>query len=85
MDNELKYPTWQVPLREAILEFDSKKLDEKIQKVKALIFDRLEKMSSETGHQEERQALADALSMLRVLKEEKSSPTGQIRRKKTST
>jgi hypothetical protein len=72
MDKELKYPSWQVPLREAVLEFDRKKLDGKIQKVKALIFNRIETMAAETGHQEERQALADALSMLRALNEGKS-------------
>jgi hypothetical protein len=69
MDTELKYPSWQVPFREAVLEFDRKKLDDKIQNVKKLIFDRLEAISSEGGHQDERQALADAVSMLRVLTE----------------
>jgi hypothetical protein len=82
MDFELKYPSWQVPLREAVLEFDREKLDEKIQTVKKLIFDRLEAMPSEGGHQDERQALADAVSMLRVLKEEKCSPAREMRRKR---
>ena len=73
MDKELKYPSWPVPLREAVLEFDRKKLNEKIQTLKALIFNRIETMAADTGHQEGRQALADALSMLRALKKEKLS------------
>jgi len=84
VDSELKYPNWQAPLREAVLEFDREKLAERIQKLKGLIFDRLEAMSSETDHQDERQALADAISTLRVLKAEKLSKPGETDKSKVS-
>jgi hypothetical protein len=43
--SELKYPSWQTPLQEAILEFDPEKLAEKIQAVESLIFERLQVLS----------------------------------------
>ena len=73
IDRELKYPSWQMPLQEAILELDLKKLAERIQGVEILISDRLQELSSDTDTQDERQALADAASILRTLKKEKLS------------
>jgi hypothetical protein len=73
IDGELKYPRWQTPLQEAILEFDPEKLSERIQNVKTLMFERLQEMSSDTSHHDERQALADAASILRGLKKDKLS------------
>ena len=65
---ELKYPEWQVPLDEAILEFDSARLPVKIQSAEKVIHDRLHELASETHDFRERQALMDALSTLEVLK-----------------
>ena len=67
ISEELKYPQWQVPLRDAILEFSYQEL----QKVEAAVFDRFQILSSDRNHAEERQALSDALSTLRVLKRDK--------------
>jgi hypothetical protein len=75
-DSELKYPSWQTPLQEAILEFNRIRRAEKIQKVEGLICGRLEAISSETDHQDKRQALADATSLLRVLNKQKLSIEG---------
>ena len=72
-ESELKYPSWQTPLQEAILELDRETLSERIQKIETLMFERLQAISSETDHQDERQALADAASILRTLKKEKLS------------
>jgi len=72
-ESELKYPNWQTPLQEAILEFDHEKLAERIQTVETLMFERLQALSSDTDHQDERQALADAASILRGLKKDKLS------------
>jgi hypothetical protein len=72
-EEELKYPTWQAPLQEAILEFDPEKLPPKVQKVEAVVFKRLQELSSDSDHHGERQAIADAFSILRVLKKEKLS------------
>jgi hypothetical protein len=70
---ELKYPSWQTPLREALLEVNPKKLAKKIQRVEAIIFKRLQEMASDTDHQDERHAIADAASILRVLKKDSLS------------
>jgi hypothetical protein len=72
-ESELKYPSWQTPLQEAILEFDREKLAEQIQAVENLIFERLQAIASDTNHHDEQQALANAAFILRKLKKEKLS------------
>jgi hypothetical protein len=67
----LKYPSWQTPLQEAILELNLKQLAERIQRVEILISERLQTLSSDTDTRDERQALANAASILRTLKKEK--------------
>ena len=69
-DSELKYPSWQTPLRQALLEGNPEKLVKKIREVEARISERLVAMSCDTGHQDEREAIVDAASILRVLKKE---------------
>jgi len=71
-DEELKFPEWQGPLRDAILEFDRERMAEKIQNVEALIFERLRQVSaSRDGGRVEYEALNDALSVLRILKRDR--------------
>lgn len=70
-NEELKYPEWQRPLQEVILEFDRTKLPEKLQKVETLIFDRAQQLRQTNHGQIETQALDDALVVLRVIKREK--------------
>jgi hypothetical protein len=65
---ELPYPEWQLPLQEAILEFDPNKLAEKAQKAVGVILERLlELQQSNNGHNE-RAAILDGLSILRTIK-----------------
>ncbi len=71
-DSGLKYPSWQIPLQEAMLEIDSKKSAKKIEKVEALISERLLEMAPHTDHGDERDAIAGAASILRRLKEDGS-------------
>jgi hypothetical protein len=71
--SELRYPSWQTPLQEAILELDRERLAERIQEVETIIFERLQTLSSQTDHKDERQALSDAAFILRKLKKEKLS------------
>ena len=71
MNEELKYPQWQAPLRDAILEFNPQELRARVQNVEAAIFDRFQVLSSERNHEDERQALSAALSTLRMLKRDK--------------
>jgi hypothetical protein len=50
-DEGLKYPEWQKPLQELILEFDRDKLPEKVQQVETPIFERLQQLSrGNDGH-----------------------------------
>jgi hypothetical protein len=67
-DKKLKFPEWQAPFQELILEFDREKLPEKIQQVETLIVTRLQELSSYSNYHSERQAIADALFTLRLLK-----------------
>ena len=39
--SELKYPQWQLPYREAILEVDRNRLPDKIQKAETIVRERL--------------------------------------------
>jgi hypothetical protein len=71
MSRELKYPQWQEPFRNAIAEFGTQQLGEKLQKVEAMILDRLQVLSSDIKSLAERQALLDAISIIRILKRDK--------------
>ena len=67
----LRYPEWQNPFREALLEIDREKLQSKMMKVEEAIFQRLQQLAGTSGSHAERQAIEDAISALRVLKREK--------------
>jgi hypothetical protein len=66
-EDELKFPEWQGPLQDLILEFDRDSRLEKSQKVEALLLERIRELSVSTGGRMELDALVDALSMLRIL------------------
>ena len=68
---KLKFPEWQGPLQELILEFDPEELFEKIQKVEILIFERRQQLRQGSGGQSEQEAINDALSILRRIKRDK--------------
>lgn len=68
MNEELKYPEWQRPFQQLILEFDRTKLPEKLQKVETLIFERLQQLRRGNDGHIETQALNDALVLLRIIK-----------------
>jgi hypothetical protein len=66
--SKLKFPEWQTPYQEALLESDKKRLEAKIHLAEWKIFRRLQTISADNNHQEEKAAIADALSTLRSLK-----------------
>jgi hypothetical protein len=66
--SELKYPQWQLPFREAILELDRNQLTYKIEKAETAVRERLQALERIANGREERQALSDAISTLKVLK-----------------
>jgi hypothetical protein len=63
MSTELKYPEWQLPLQDAILDFRNK----------ATLLERetaiRERLKSPGISANEREALIDALSLIRILRE----------------
>jgi len=65
--SDMKYPEWQQPLLEVLVEFDPVKLPEKIARAEAAIKARLLQLARMIGHQEELQAIEDGLSSLRIL------------------
>jgi hypothetical protein len=71
MCNQLKYPQWQEPFRTAITAFGTQQLSEKLKKVEIIVLDRLQVLSSDIESLDERQALLDAISIIRVLKRDK--------------
>jgi hypothetical protein len=70
-EEEFKYPEWQTPLQELILEFDSTKLPEKVQKVETLIFERLQQPRWRNDGHIEPQAINDARVLLRMIQRDK--------------
>jgi len=68
MSEPLRYPLWQEPLRDAILEFNSQRLSLKVQRAGKVIRDRLRELRLEGNDSHEWQALTDALATLEVLR-----------------
>jgi hypothetical protein len=71
-EDELKFPKWQEPLRQAILEHDPIRLVEKTEKVEATIRERLLQLrmnnsDCDTNQLAEEQALMDALNVIRII------------------
>ena len=70
-DEELKFPEWQAPLQDLILEFDPKKLAEKVQRVETVIFERQQQLYQGSVGHAERAALSDGLNIIRIIKRDK--------------
>ena len=70
-DQEFKYPEWQRPLQDVILEFDREKLPSKIEKMETLILARLQQLVQGNDGHDEREAINHALSILRAIKRDK--------------
>lgn len=66
--SEFKFPQWQGPLQELILERDQDELTRKIKDVERLISLRFLRLQNENNCIDERQALTDALSLLRIVR-----------------
>jgi len=72
--DQLKFPEWQRPYQDALSELDPAKLTAKIAAAEAAIAVRLASIPEGPESREERQAINDALSALRVLKRENQRP-----------
>lgn len=71
-EGELKFPEWQEPLRQAILEQDLVLLAEKTQKIELMIRERLQQLrvkntGGDSNQRAEEQALMDAMNVIRII------------------
>jgi hypothetical protein len=65
----LKYPSWQGPYRAAILETNPELLKQKIAAAEQAVKLRFKELENSADHREERMALTDALTALKILGE----------------
>ncbi len=68
-DVVLKYPTWQEPYRAAVIETNPKLLKLKISGAEQAAILRFKELENSSDHHEERVALTDALTALKILGE----------------
>ena len=66
----MQYPEWQKLCQDALVELDKDKLPERVAAAEAAIVSRLQAIGAGDDSLKERQAIADALANLRVLKRE---------------
>jgi hypothetical protein len=68
-DIVLKYPSWQEPYRVAVMEANPKLIKQKIAAVEQAANLRLSELKSSADHHEERIALTNAMTALKILGE----------------
>ena len=65
---DFRYPEWQKSFQDALSEPDNQKLQAKVLVAEWKIYRRLEEISTNGDHHEERSAIADAVNELLALK-----------------
>lgn len=80
---ELRFPIWQKPYLDALIELNLKTLPQRVAEAEKAIFLRSRALAINPAGQDERQALDDALFSLRCLKRQKLNfpnwEAGQLR------
>jgi len=80
---DLKYPTWQQPYHDALLELNPEELVQRVNEAETAILSRLQEIRLSSDSHLEVQAIEDAINGLRVLKNEavifKSSQSVSVR------
>lgn len=66
--DSLDYPEWQASLRAMLMELDREKLKARVAEAEAAIFQRQQTISDSDKHDAEKQAIKDALVILRDFK-----------------
>jgi hypothetical protein len=69
MNRELRYPHWQQPLQDAISRVRSSNFIEKLDEIETVLLKRLQLLTG-SGRLGEQQALTEALSTIRILKQQ---------------
>lgn len=70
-EETLKYPEWQKSFQDALMELDHAKLRQRVLEAESAISQRLQTLTRNPEHRQEREAIENAVSFLRVLKKEK--------------
>lgn len=68
INNRIQYPEWQGVYEDALTEFNSEKLVERIAMAEAAMFERAQAIAADSLRHREMQAMEDALAFLRALK-----------------
>jgi hypothetical protein len=68
--SDLKFPKWQEPYLEAMMETDQWKLPERVNLAETVLLSRLNTIQSNSDRRREKQAIEDALIGLTILKSE---------------
>ena len=68
MNRELRYPQWQQPLQDAISRVRSPNFIENLEEIETVLLKRLHLLTG-SGRLGEQQALTEALSSIRILKQ----------------
>jgi hypothetical protein len=71
--NRLRYPEWQCEFEQVLLENPQTVLN-RVMAAEAVIWRRAQALSGDSEHQEELQAIRDALKILRILMQEFGDP-----------
>jgi hypothetical protein len=74
--SELRYPEWQKPYHDALLEPNPQKLVQRVSEAETAILSRLQEIRIGSDSRMEAQAIEDALNGLRVLKTRQRSSSG---------
>ena len=65
---ELRYPQWQSPLQEVILELNRERLSEKALHAEAVILERLRELQQSSDSEDEKEAIRYGLALLKSIK-----------------
>ena len=65
--SNLRFPDWQLAYQAALLEVDPQKLPERVKAAEAAIFKRQEALVNSSDGQAEREAIEDAMRVLRFI------------------
>ncbi len=69
--DHLRFPEWQKPYLDALVELDPEKLPERVASAETAIIQRMEQFTASPDSEVERRAVKDALDALYVLKRDK--------------
>jgi hypothetical protein len=69
MNREFRYPQWQQPLQDAISRVRGSNFIEKLEEIETVLLKRLRLLTG-SGRLGEQQALTEALSTIRILKQQ---------------